>query len=118
MARGVNLKQFGPPTDDFIRLSLPHLTLIEDTKVPGEILHADRFGNLITSIGLLQIDGDDILLMPWLPHCSPTRFILAISRIRLSDGKLLLLSSTYGEVPLGEIMAYIGSAGLLEIAIN
>lgn len=118
MARGVNLKQFGPPTDDFIRLSLPHLTLIEDTKVPGEILHADRFGNLITSIGLLQIDGDDILLMPWLPHCSPTRFILAISRIRLSDGKLLPLSSTYGEVPMGEIMAYIGSAGLLEIAIN
>lgn len=118
MARGVNLKQFGPPTDDFIRLSLPHLTLIEDTKVPGEILHADRFGNLITSIGLLQIDGDDILLMLWLPHCSPTRFILAISRIRLSDGKLLPLSSTYGEVPMGEIMAYLGSAGLLEIAIN
>lgn len=56
--------------------------------------------------------------MPWLPHCSPTRFILAISRIRLSDGKLLPLSSTYGEVPLGEILTYIGSAGLLEIAIN
>ena len=118
MARGVNLKELGPPTDDFIRLSLPHLTLIEYTKVQGEIMHADSFGNLITSIGLLQIDGDDILLTPWLPHCSPARFTRATSRIHLPDGKLLPLSSTYSEVPPGEIMAYIGSAGLLEIAIN
>ena len=84
----------------------------------GEILHADQFGNLITSIGILRIEGDDVLLEPWLPHCPPARLPLSGLRLRLPNGVHLYLSSTYGDVPAGEALTYIGSSGLLEIAVN
>lgn len=118
IARGIDITELGPPTNDFVRLPLPKLEFIEDCIVQGEILHADRFGNLITSIGTLQIEDNDILLQPWLPHCQPARFHLPTSRIRIPDGQTLQLNSTYNDVPRGEIVAYIGSAGMLEIAIN
>jgi S-adenosylmethionine hydrolase len=118
LARGIKLTELGSPTNDFLRLPFPKLELIKDCTVQGEILHADRFGNLITSIGILQIQDSDILLQPWLPHCQPTQFHLSTSRIRIPNGELLKLSLTYSDVPRGELVAYIGSAGMLEIAIN
>ena len=118
LACGLDFKQLGPQVHDLIRLALPRLELIEGPVVQGEILHADQFGNLITSIGILRIEGDDVLLEPWLPHCPPARLPLSGLRLRLPNGVYLFLSSTYGDVPAGEALTYIGSSGLLEIAVN
>lgn len=118
LARGVDFEQLGPQAHDLIRLALPRLELIEGPGVQGEILHADQFGNLITSIGILRLEGDDVLLEPWLPHCPPARLPISGLRLRLPNGVHLYLSSTYGDVPPGEALTYIGSSGLLEIAVN
>ena len=118
LARGVDFEQLGPQAHDLIRLALPRLELIEGPGVQGEILHADQFGNLITSIGILRLEGDDVLLEPWLPHCPPARLPISGLHLRLPNGVHLYLSSTYGDVPPGEALAYIGSSGLLEIAVN
>lgn len=118
LARGVKLEELGPPVKDLFRLPLPRLELIEGPLVKGEILHADRFGNLITSIGVLRLEGDDVLLEPWLPHCPPARLPATGLRLRLPNGAYLSISSTYADVSPGEAVTYIGSLGLLEIAVN
>jgi hypothetical protein len=49
LAAGVPLERLGPAVADPVRLSLPGCRLEGDALV-GEVLAADRFGNLITSI--------------------------------------------------------------------
>lgn len=118
LACGVELEELGPPAKDLFRILLPRLELIEGPSVLGEILHADRFGNLITSIGVLRFEGEDVLLEPWLPHCPPARLPVAGLRLRLPNGVYLSISSTYADVSAGEAVVYVGSLGLLEIAVN
>jgi S-adenosylmethionine hydrolase len=115
---GVELEELGPPAKDLLRIPLPRLELIEGPLVLGEVLHADRFGNFITSIGVLRMEGEDVLLEPWLPHCPPARLPAAGLRLRLPNSVYLSISSTYADVSPGEAVAYIGSLGLLEIAVN
>jgi S-adenosylmethionine hydrolase len=118
LARGVDIEELGPPAIDLIRLPLPHLEMIDDQTVQGQILHADRFGNLITNIGLLKIDGDEMLIEPWLPLFPPTRFKFKSAYVHLPNGADLRLETTFGDVAPGEPVAYIGSCGMLEIAVN
>ena len=85
----------------------------------GELLHADRFGNWITSLGrLAEVDGD-LDLQPWLPSCAPAR-LPSFPRIRalLPTGLALPIQRTFADVPPGTVLAYIGSDGLLEIAVR
>ncbi|HKZ54005.1 MAG TPA: SAM-dependent chlorinase/fluorinase [Anaerolineales bacterium] len=118
LANGLALDQIGPVTGNPQRFALPKLELIEGPRVRGEILHPDRFGNLITSIGVLQPEADELLLEPWLPHCPPARLPRRGLRLRLPNGLLLGLSNTFADVASGEPLMYIGSDGMLEIGIN
>lgn len=118
LATGVDVAELGPIAQDLIQLHLPKLALLEGPTVHGEIMHADRFGNLITSLGALRLEGDDVLLEPWLPHCPPARLPYAGLRIHLPNGVFLNLSNTFSDAPVGEAVAYIGSKGLLEVGIN
>jgi S-adenosylmethionine hydrolase len=117
-ASGVTLDQLGPPAQNLVRLPLPMLELIEGPEVHGEILHSDNFGNLITSLGMLRIEGTDLVLEPWLPHCAPARLPRLGLHVRLPNGGQLDISQTFSDVDPGETVAYIGSGGLLEIGIN
>ena len=61
----------------------------------GRIVHIDRFGNLITDLPERDA-GDGIVI----------------------DGTRLQYVRTYADVEAGELLAYIGSAGTVEIAIR
>lgn len=61
----------------------------------GRIVHIDRFGNLISD----------------LPEAEASRTIAVA-------GQLLPLLGTYADVAPGELLAYIGSAGTVEIAVR
>jgi S-adenosylmethionine hydrolase len=64
----------------------------------GEVVHVDRFGNLVTSFRDTQTNlGSSILI--------------AGERIRG-------LSRTYADVGCGDLVAYVGSSGYLEIAVR
>ena len=119
LARGLRLEKLGPPIRDLVQFAWPRLELLEGPRVRGELLHHDRFGNWTTSLGRLsEVDGD-LELQPWLPSCSPARLPL-FSRLRalLPTGLQLPLQRTFADVPPGTVLAYIGSDGLLEIAVN
>lgn len=49
LSRGVALSEFGPALGEYITLKIPNL-LRKDHCVIGEILHVDKFGNLISNI--------------------------------------------------------------------
>jgi S-adenosylmethionine hydrolase len=118
LSLGLPPANLGPPVTDLVRFPLPELELIEGPAVRGEILRVDRFGNLITSIGVLHGEDDDLVLEPWLPHCAPARLPLPGLCLLLPNGVALDLRATYGDVEVGEALTYVGSDGLLEIAVN
>lgn len=117
LAAGVQLEAFGPSVQDLVQFELPKLERRSESSLLGEIVHVDRFGNLITSIGRLQRRPPGLTFSPWLPSAEPGS-LADDAYAHLPDGTELPLASTFGDVPRGEPVAYLGSEGLLEIAIN
>ena len=115
-ALGVPGRAFGPMVPSLQRLPLPECKPEGNDYLHGEMLHADRFGNILTSLGVFRPDGDEWLLMPWLRSLEPRYFTPAA--VRLPNGTLVPMVSTFAEIPAGEIGALIGSTGLIEIAAN
>lgn len=102
LSRGTPLDELGNPIDELVsyRWAVP---IADKDGLEGMIIHIDKFGNLITNIssGLLE---DNI----------------AENRVKIYIGNSILteIVPTYGSVTEGEPAAYIGSSGMLEIAIN
>ena len=63
LAAGVPIAAFGPPIADPVTFPPPRLE-VGPGHITGEVLHADRFGNVITSIGRLEWRGEELLLEP------------------------------------------------------
>ncbi|MCS7067291.1 MAG: SAM-dependent chlorinase/fluorinase [Meiothermus sp.] len=95
LAAGVEPPRFGPelPVQALVRLpiQLNFGTL-------GEILTFDRFGNAITTL-----------------LATPAQIRGKAVRIRYHH---IPAASHYAEVPVGSALAYVGSAGLLEVAVH
>jgi hypothetical protein len=70
----------------------------------GQVVHIDGFGNLVTNLAREFLSG----LRPGLPL-----------RLRVGGKSLLVkFARTFGDVPLGKFVCYIGSSGTLELAQN
>ncbi len=119
LARGMDIARLGPPARNLVRISLPRLSSDGPRgPVRGEALHADGFGNMVTSIGALVRSGDVVRLDPWVSVCAPLILPASRVRLRLGNGRELPLEHTFGSVPVGTPFAYIGSDNLLEIGVN
>lgn len=114
---GVELERLGRPLADLMQFRPPSLEP-GDRSIRGEILHADRFGNLITSIGRLSASTSGYQFQPWYSQSPAGNFPAGTARATLPDGTSLDLQTTFGDVPPGDPVAYIGSEGLVEIAVN
>lgn len=118
LAMGVPLAVFGPPLADPVLLPLPHLAT-EASGLEGEVLHADRFGNLITSIGRLSWEGESLRLQPAFRRGALDRsFCAASARVEVAGRALHGICHTYGAVGVGQPLALVGSSGFLEIAVR
>jgi S-adenosylmethionine hydrolase len=118
LAAGASFEDLGSGIDELEVLSIPLLELKEGPEINGEVMHSDRFGNLITSIGSLRSENKDLLLEPWLLQCPPARLPEGGLRVHLPNGAHLSMKSTFSDVEPGAAVAYVGSSGLLEIGIN
>lgn len=103
LACGTPLEEVGPPLKSLVRLDIPsaHAT---KTGIAAEIVSVDRFGNLVTNIRREMLPASAAARASVVVHVSGRE----IHGIRL----------TYADVSLGELVAYVGSAGLLEIGRN
>ena len=104
LARGVPLSDVGSPCDAIQLLPFPLVRHTVDTAggivaAHGEVIHVDRFGNLITSLRTADLPPGPIVALAGhtidglVPHFQPTA------------------------ASAGGPIALIGSAGLLEVAI-
>ncbi len=70
----------------------------EGKRVHGEVLHIDRYGNLVTTL--------------------TTAVVPAYATLESEDMEIGPIRRTFSDVGKGELLAYWGSSGLLEIAVR
>ena len=86
-----------PPSKEPLRL-LRAEPRLEPEGWSGEVIHIDRFGNLITNLRTRDVPGTALLAI----HAEPG----------------IPIFRTYLQVPVGALLAYGGSGGTLEIAVR
>ncbi|MCC6539794.1 MAG: SAM-dependent chlorinase/fluorinase [Bryobacterales bacterium] len=98
----VRAAALGPLVKDAAVLALPKAERISTRTWAGEVIHVDRFGNLITNFHRREF--------PELEH----------GRISLLAGihPVDYMVRSYTEAPAGEPVAILGSGGFLEIVLN
>ena len=101
LSLGVAPATFGPPVDDPVRLGWAAPREVAGG-VEGEVIHVDRFGNLITSI-----DGRTV-----------ARLSRAGGAVTVLAGRRMPLVRTYGELNAGRAGALVGSHGRLEVVVR
>jgi S-adenosylmethionine hydrolase len=103
LAAGASLASLGPQVRDPVRLRWPVASRTAEGLV-GEVVHVDRFGNLVTSIRAEDLG----------PGAAPRLGNIAIDVGRES----LTLVGTYADIPRGRAAGLIGSSGRLEISMR
>lgn len=122
-AMGIRGAQFGPGVAKPVSLPLPVLEQEEFGTLRGEVLYADRFGNLLTSLGRFERSAEDGLSFePWIPVRGKVnldeKLVPEDAYIELEDGSRLSWVETFAEISSGDCAFLIGSSGLIEIVSN
>jgi S-adenosylmethionine hydrolase len=120
LAAGILLAALGPSISDPVTFPLPRLE-ITPRAVTGEVLHADHFGNAITSIGRLTWDGGELVLDPAFQGAGgkkQVRFRASEAVVVVAGQEIVGVRRTYAEAEPGEVLALVGSEGHLEIAVR
>lgn len=119
LASGVPAEAMGQPLEEPVSLSQPTLSLRREAVI-GEVLHIDRFGNIITSIGRLAWDADGGLKLEAAFGVDRGRQVSvpAQSTVELRGQIVAQISRTYAEVPHEAPLALLSSDGFLELAVR
>jgi S-adenosylmethionine hydrolase len=97
LAGGGDVEDLGPTVDDPVRLTWP-VAERDGQVITGEVVAADTFGNLVTSIRAEDLGGAGVRV-----------------EVAGHDARFV---RTYGDGSPGELLALIGSGGRLEIALR
>jgi hypothetical protein len=104
LVTGLPLERLGPQAGEATVWHFARPTLSDEHVLRGQIIHTDRFGNLITNITRQD-------LVPTYKHRRDVK-------VYLDDACLGPLRASYHEVAAGEALALIGSSDTVEISIN
>ena len=97
LAMGVSLDELGDPVDDVRRSPLP-VPRADGVALLGEVIYVDRFGTLVSNIRAEDVDEG--------------------VRITVEGNDVGALRRTFGDVEPGQLVAYTGSGGEVEIAVR
>jgi S-adenosylmethionine hydrolase len=101
-SRKVGPSGVGPQIFNWEKLDGLIPTQIDENTWAGKILSVDRFGNLITNFQQNTFSA----------------ILTANFAIDLSGYSIARFGKTFGEISPGEVFAYSGSSGFIEIAMN
>ncbi len=132
MSLGVKLQSLGGKIDRLKRLNISTPVMGKSGQLVGEVMHIDRFGNLITNITrdhLRQYYFSPTPSVPLLPQHGMAKHKSEIrnselestnSKLEIIIGKekIIGLCASYMDVGKGRPLAIIGSTGYLEISVN
>jgi S-adenosylmethionine hydrolase len=102
LARGIPLTELGQPLAEMVTFPLPRPQVRPDGTIVGQVIHVDRFGNLITSIM-----SKDLADHP----------LLREGTIKIKGQSIREIANHYTEGMSGKLLALIGSSDHLEIAV-
>lgn len=94
---GASLKDLGKGVEKPVMISIKEPEIRSD-EIIGELIYTDSFGNLISNI--------------------PAKLIKTRSRIYVGKRIINGISKSYAGAGKGELLAIIGSSGLLEVSVN
>ena len=102
LATGVSLTELGTPFTDPVRLELPKPEKTKDGW-RGEVIHIDHFGNIgsnirVENLGEAMEYKENII-------------------VRINGAEIKGMVNTFGERPVGELVALLGSTGNLAISV-
>ena len=103
LAAGMDIKDIGAEIDDYAKMSLPK-PIMGENWIDATVMHIDRFGNLITNLGLellLNRMKSDELVIEFRNRTVKCKFVRA-----------------YGLVKVGEPLLTVGGSGFIELAVN
>jgi hypothetical protein len=95
LSKGIAVEKFGAEIKDFIHYKTTEPKRISEKEIEAEIIHIDRFGNLITNLKTEEL---------------PDKFSIEIGGQNINK-----LQSYYAEAGKGKLFMISGSAGFLEI---
>lgn len=98
LSNGVAPEEFGQEIKDFVRFPIPRPQRNANGEIDAEIVHVDRFGNLISNLTRRDL---------------PPQFVIEVEGRRITR-----LAEFYAGETAGEVFAIFGSAGYLEISAN
>lgn len=101
LSKGLDPQVLGEEIDDPVRFNIP-AARSSGSRVAGTVIHIDRFGNIITNITSSELTEEAVAQG-------------AVVSIGKNQGARIL--SHFAEAGQGELFAYFGSAGLLELAV-
>ena len=113
LARGVSVEALGPAISDWRRIPFPQPRRAPGANhVQGEVLHIDRFGNLITNIEVEAHSGrvSNISGAPI--------FLSEHAIITFGQRSVAGLHRSYADAEPGQLLAIVGSSGYLELAVR
>lgn len=99
LSLGIETDEFGSPAKECVKFTLPQ-PQSKGKSLKGEIIHIDRFGNLITNIPADLLENK-----------KKTEIIVGKRKIKG-------ISRSYFEIKEQELGALIGSSDFLELAVN
>jgi S-adenosylmethionine hydrolase len=97
----VAAETFGPVAESIVQLPVPVPIHKPDGSIEGVILKSDKFGNLLTNLTANDLPK---ALDDW--------------ELEIGSLRIRRFARFYAEVGRGEVVAILGSSGLLEIAMN
>lgn len=98
LARGEPLRSLGERFTGIPRRLSGAMPRYEGKVVVGEVIYVDRFGNLVTNL--------------------TAEFVPSYAVLEAESLSIGPLRTTFGDVPPGSLIAYIGSGGQVEIAVR
>jgi S-adenosylmethionine hydrolase len=102
LSRVMNADDFGEPIEDYARIQTPK-PKVEGKQVKGMVVYADRFGNLVTNLGLMD-------LQRFMKQTGAKRFRVAVA------GKQVGPHAPNYAQGQGDVFTVSGSHGFLEVA--
>jgi S-adenosylmethionine hydrolase len=105
LSLGTEPSECGEPINDFVHLTFPRPTPSGASSIRGEVLHVDRFGNLVTNIA--QSDLERLAT-----GGSPAASVVHVAGLEIP------VVGYYGQIAPATPGAVIGSAEYLEIFVN
>ncbi len=104
LAKGIKPYQVGPRTNLIKLIEIPQPYRNEQGQLMGQIIYIDNFGNLMTNISA--------------DHLNEFAKTASGLNVYLEDRLIGPIQATFSDVQANQPIAYVGSAGFVEIAVN